>query len=259
MELLNSLAGFVVGLLVGVTGVGGGSLMSPILILIFGVAPVTAIGTDLWFAGVTKAIGGYVHHRQESADLSIVKWLAIGSIPAAVATILILSATGYGQVRNGVVVTALGGVLILTAFATLGRARLVAAMRRAQDRTPDGLIRWQRPMTAVAGAVLGVLVTLTSVGAGALGATILLLLYPFSLSNKRLVGTDIVHAVPLAITAGIGHLLIGNVDLELLGWLLLGSIPGIIVGARLTTYLPDRIVQRALAAILLFTGLKLLL
>lgn len=258
MLWLNALAGLLVGAIVGITGVGGGSLMSPLLILFFGVAPTTAVGTDLWFAAVTKTFGGVVHHRQDSADLNIVGLLCIGSIPAATLTIAWLAISGMPQVKGGFIVTLLGIVLVVSAVLTPFRMQLSRALV-ASDRTKvRRFARLQPAGTIVAGAILGFLVTLTSVGAGALGATLLLLLYPLRLSGRKLVGTDIVHAVPVALLGGIGHLLIGNVDLKLLGSLLIGSIPGIIFGAWLTKFIPDRVIQPALALVLLFAGIKLL-
>lgn len=258
MDWLSAFAGLLVGMVVGVTGVGGGSLMSPILILLFGVAPSTAVGTDLLFAAVTKSVGGFVHHRLGSADMRIVFLLCAGSIPAAGLTVWWLSTTGVHQVKGGVISEALGIVLLLTAIATLFRGPLVRYLTRTRRDDAAGWLRLQPGFTVLAGVVLGTLVTLTSVGAGALGATMLLLLYPFRLTAKRLVGTDILHAVPLTLVAGFGHFLIGNVDFRLLGALLVGSIPGIVIGSLLTARLNDVIVQRTLAVILLFTGYKLI-
>lgn len=258
IDWLNALAGLLVGIIVGITGVGGGSLMSPILIMLFGVAPTTAVGTDLWFAAVTKTAGSIVHHRQESADVKIVGWLALGSIPAAILTLLFLFASGAHQVKHGMVVTMLGGMLIATSVATLFRRQLVSAMIDVDDEArAKRFVRWQPVLTVFGGAVLGTLVTLTSVGAGALGATMLLMLYPLRLTARKLVGTDIMHAVPLTLVAGLGYMIAGAVDLHLLAMLLIGSIPGIVIGARLTMWLNENFVQRALAVILFITGLKL--
>ncbi len=260
MDWLNSLAGLLVGVIVGITGVGGGSLMSPILILVFGVAPATAVGTDLWFAAATKTAGSVVHHQQESADLKIVGWLCLGSIPAAILTMVFLFQAGGHQMKHGLIVTMLGSMLILTSFATLFRRQLVHAMVDVDnEERARRFIRWQPALTALAGALLGVLVTLTSVGAGALGATLLLMLYPLRLTAKKLVGTDIMHAVPLTLVGGAGYMLAGSVDLKLLAMLLIGSIPGIIIGSRLTLHLNEQFVQRALAVILFVTGTKLVL
>jgi uncharacterized membrane protein YfcA len=260
MDWLNALAGLLVGTVVGITGVGGGSLMSPILILLFGVAPATAVGTDLFFAAITKTAGSIVHHTQKGADLGIVRWLMLGSIPAAIATLYFLFERGAHQVKGGIIVDALGTMLIITSVATLFRNQLVKLMVRTDDDVrARRFIRWQPALTVLAGAVLGTLVTLTSVGAGALGATLLVMLYPLRLTAKRLVGTDIMHAVPLTLVGGIGYLIVGSVDVKLLGSLLVGSIPGIIIGSRLTGILSERTVRTALAIILAIAGAKLLL
>lgn len=259
-DWLNALAGLLVGAIVGVTGVGGGSLMSPILILMFGVAPTTAVGTDLFFAAATKTVGSIVHHKQKSADHRIVGWLCLGSIPAAIVTLLLLFEFGGHQMKHGLIVMLLGAMLIVTSFATLFRRQLVNAVIDTNDEEKARrFIRFQPILTVAAGAILGALVTLTSVGAGALGATLLLMLYPLRLTARKLVGTDIMHAVPLTLVAGTGYMIAGSVDLRLLGMLLIGSIPGIIIGSRLTVYLDERIVQRCLAVILFITGMKLVL
>ena len=260
LDWLNTLAGFLVGMIVGITGVGGGSLMSPILILLFGVAPATAVGTDLWFAAITKMVGSAVHHRQDSADVGIVGWLCVGSIPAAILTLYFLFLSGGHQMKGGVIITALGAMLIVTSMATLFRRRLVHAMIDADDQVrAQRFVRWQPVLTIAAGALLGVMVTLTSVGAGALGATLLLMLYPLRLTARRLVGTDIMHAVPLTLVGGLGYLLVGSVDPKLLGMLLVGSVPGIVIGARMTRWLDESVVQKCLAVILFLAGTKMLL
>jgi uncharacterized membrane protein YfcA len=240
------------------TGVGGGSLMAPILILIFGFAPTTAVGTDLWFAAITKTVGGSIHHRMGGAELTIVRLLCYGSLPASLATAWFIFHTQTPQFRGGLMIHALGVVLLLTAVATLFRSRFQAANRSMDVETVQRFLRWQPALTVVAGAVLGVLVTLTSVGAGALGATMLIVLYPLQLTPRKLVGTDIVHAVPLTFVAGLAHFWAGNVDLMLLGNLLLGSIPGIIAGSLLATRVSNRVLQPALAIVLFFAGYRLL-
>jgi len=256
MDLAHALSGFLVGLLVGVTGVGGGSLMAPILILIFGVAPTTAVGTDLLFAAATKTVGGAIHHAKNSADLKVVGRLAIGSIPAAVITVIALQALHWSQVKQGWLPTALGLVLVATAGATLARPVLHRLVLRGGTR--ETMLRWQLPLTILSGVLLGVLVTLTSVGAGALGATLLILLYPVRLDTKQVVGTDIVHAIPLTLIAGIGHFMIGSVDGMLLLNLLIGSIPGIIIGALVVQRVSEKLVRVALSAVLVLTGVRLI-
>lgn len=259
MDVAHAASGFLVGLLVGVTGVGGGSLMAPLLILIFGVAPTTAIGTDLWFAGITKSFGGAIHHTKHNADLKVVKRLLIGSMPAAIATLAIMNANRWNQVVHGWLPITLGVVLVATAVATIGRAAIHRwVLAHGGDDGFPGPNRLQLPLTILAGAVLGVLVTLTSVGAGALGATMLVFLYPVRLNARQIVGTDIVHAIPLTFVAGIGHLLIGSVDGHLLLNLLIGSIPGIIIGSLLVQRISEKLVRFALAGVLIIAGARLL-
>jgi uncharacterized membrane protein YfcA len=259
MNLLNVIAGLGVGLIVGLTGVGGGSLMAPILILMFGVAPSTAVGTDLWFAAITKTVGGYIHHTKGGPDLRIVRRLCYGSLPAAALTLWFLFRTDAQQIKGGTISAVLGVALLLTAIATLFRDRLHNATRSVDAEKAEGFLRWQMILTVAAGALLGFLVTLTSVGAGALGATMLVALYPIRMTPRKLVGTDIVHAVPLTIVAGFGHLWIGNVDGMLLFNLLIGSIPGIIMGSLLAARLSNKLLQPALALVLAITGTRLLM
>ena len=259
MNWLNSVAGFGVGVMVGMTGVGGGALMTPILVLLFGVAPASAVGTDLWFAAITKMAGGAMHQGHGGVDWQVVRRLSLGSLPAAAATLLWLHLTGIGQVRQGMILQALGWVLILTALSMLFRKRLHAVGQALRERAPDSFKHYQPVLTVVAGAVLGFLVTLTSVGAGALGTVMLLYLYPFRMTPGRLVGTDIVHAIPLTMLAGTGHLAMGNVDLGLLGALLVGSIPGVLLGALLSTKVPQGVLRGTIAAVLVAVASKLVL
>jgi uncharacterized membrane protein YfcA len=262
MDWLHAVAGLFVGVMVGLTGVGGGSLMAPILILLFGVSPTTAVGTDLWFASITKAVGGAVHHHHGGTDggpdYEVVKRLMIGSIPAALITLLFLSQMHIGQIKTGVITGTLGVVLIATAAATLMRGRFHRWAMARRVGTADRFTRWQPTMTTLAGALLGVMVTLTSVGAGAIGATLLLMLYPLRMRMQRLVATDIVHAVPLTLVAGLGHLWIGNVNPMLLLNLLAGSLPGIVIGSLLAAKATDRVLQPLLAAVLVVVGWRLI-
>lgn len=258
MDLIHAASGFFVGLLVGFTGVGGGSLMAPIMILLLGVAPVTAVGTDLWFASMTKAVGGAVHHGNGSADLTVVKRLCYGSLPAAALTVLVLSQMDRGHVAQGLITTALGIVLLFTAAATVFRRGLQRFGERKRSSMGPGFKRHQAWLTVAAGAVLGTCVSLTSVGAGALGATILVALYPYRLSLRKVVGTDIVHAIPLTLVAGIGHLWLGNVDWWLLLGLLAGSVPGVVIGSMLIHKVDERMVQMALSLVLFLVAVKLL-
>ncbi len=256
---LNAVAGFGVGALVGITGVGGGSLMAPIMILLFGVAPATAVGTDLWFAGITKAFGGVVHHRDGGVDTQVLKRLCWGSLPAAVATLIILNIVGASQIKDGLILNSLGLVLIATSIATLFRHRFVEWSRSYQREAGHGPHNLQTPLTVIAGIILGVLVTLTSVGAGALGVTMILCLYPLRMHARKLVATDIVHAIPLTLIGGIGHFFMGSVNLPLLGGLLLGSIPGIIIGSLAARRIPETGLRIALAIILMIVGVRMLL
>lgn len=258
IDLLHPVSGFVVGLMVGLTGVGGGSLMAPLMILLLGVAPATAVGTDLWFAAITKMVGGTIHHSQGHADWQVVRRLAWGSLPAALLTLWFLSMTDMAQVKTGLIVQLLGGVLVLTALVTFFNKRLDSVATRVDGERLQAYRRALPGVTVACGAILGVLVTLTSVGAGALGATMLVMLYPMRMTAQRVVGTDIVHAVPLTLLAGIGHFWMGNVDISLLGSLLLGSIPGIIIGSKLTRKINGTALRWALAAMLLFSGIRLL-
>ena len=256
MDVAHALSGFLVGLLVGVTGVGGGSLMAPLLILIFGVPATTAIGTDLWFAGTTKTVGGAIHHAKNNADLMVVRRLMTGSIPTAVATLAVMNAMHWDQVRNGWLPITLGVVLCITSAATIARPSLHRWIVANAGRN-GSLRRMQLPLTILAGAILGVLVTITSVGAGAFGATLLVFLYPGRLNGKQIVGTDIVHAIPLTFVAGIGHLIVGSVDGHLLANLLIGSIPGIIIGSLLVHRVSERLVRIALSVVLVIAGARL--
>ena len=253
-DSLHAIAGFLVGVAVGLTGVGGGSLMTPLLVLMFGISPKTAVGTDLLFAAVTKMAGSAVHGMRETVDWRIMRLLASGSIPAAFLALIGLQMLGkVGKSAEDVILLVLGGMLLLTALATLFQRRLVAYAYR--HRMPDP--SHAAVPTVLLGAAMGVLVTISSVGAGALGVTVLLILYP-RLPVSRIVGTDIVHAVPLALVAGAGHWLVGDVDAGLLLNLLVGSIPGVVLGSLFSSRAPDHVLRPALAAILTFSGTKLL-
>lgn len=255
IDLLYSLAGVLVGLLVGLTGVGGGSLMTPLLVLVFGFHPATAVGTDLLYASGTKAVGTAVHGWRGSVDWKVVRRLATGSVPATVLTLLYLAAAHRDAKDTGhLISTILGITLVLTAVAVLFRVRIVRAAGRRFAKLDEQVVS---ALTVLLGVVLGVLVSLTSVGAGALGMTALLVLYPGS-PVARLVGSDIAHAVPLTFIAGLGHWSMGSVDLNLLVTLLLGSVPGIIVGSLIATRVSDRVLTPILATVLAIVGFKLL-
>ncbi|HZP10785.1 MAG TPA: sulfite exporter TauE/SafE family protein [Nevskiaceae bacterium] len=258
LNLVNSVAGLFVGVVVGMTGVGGGSLMAPIMMLIFGIAPATAVGTDLWFAGITKLFGFAVHRKKGTIDFGILRRMFLGSIPAAGLTLLWLYETGGSQVKNGMMVKTLGATLILTSIAALSRNRFHKIGQYMRGAKPVPFKAMQPTLTVVAGAILGFLVTFTSIGSGALGAVMLLYLYPRRLTPSSLVGTDITHAIPLTFLAGFGHLLMGNVNFSLLGNLLIGSIPGILIGSVVAVYAPDKVIRTAIAIVLALVGLKML-
>lgn len=258
MIWLNALAGLLVGTMVGATGVGGGAVMTPLLVLMMGVAPHTAVGTDLLYASLTKMVGVGVHHTQGRVDWQVVRRLATGSLPAALITLLWLRWAGSNGIRDGVLIIALGLVLILTALAMALKPVLAGTGKRLRLSEPVQFKKVQPFLTVLAGAVLGVLVTLTSIGAGALGAVMLLFLYPLRLTPARLVATDLAHAIPLALLAGAGHILLGNVDFILLGQLLLGSIPGVWIGAHFGGKLPDGALRIAVAVVLGIVGLRLI-
>nr|WP_316251064.1 sulfite exporter TauE/SafE family protein [Sphingomonas sp. JC676] len=252
---IYSLAGFAVGTLVGLTGVGGGSLMTPLLVLAFNFHPATAVGTDLLYASATKTVGTAVHGFSGTVDWKVVRRLATGSVPAAALTLLLLSFSGQRlEGATHLITIALGIALILTAVSMTFRARIVARFAgRFEAVSPLRVAR----LTIVLGAILGVLVSLSSVGAGAIGMTALLVLYP-KLPTNRLVGSDIAHAVPLTFVAGAAHWFMGSVDVGLLLSLLLGSIPGIILGSLIATRVSDRALQPILAVTLAIVGGKLL-
>ena len=263
MDWLHVVAGAFVGIMVGLTGVGGGSLMAPILILLFGVSPTTAVGTDLWFASLTKAVGGFVHHRhggdQGGPAYRVVKYLCYGSIPAALIVLLILSRYQVERVESGQLTAVIGVVLIIAAIATLFRGKFHQWASAFDVGHVQTMARYQPILTIGAGTILGVMVTLTSVGAGAIGATLLLMIYPIQMRLQRLVATDIVHAIPLTLVAGIGHLWIGNVNSLLLINLLIGSVPGVIVGSLLSAKAPERLLQILLAIILVIVGVRMVM
>jgi uncharacterized protein len=253
-------AGLFVGFVVGLTGVGGGSLMTPILIFFFGVKPYLAVGTDLLFAAVTKAGGTISMARQRLVPWRAVGLLSAGSIPAALATLLVLHRLGpaSGPVQSLMTHT-LGVALLLTAAAMLYKAARGKQLR--PDLPADQLahasraLHWSLPV--LFGAVIGTLVTLTSVGAGAIGVSVLLLLFPL-LPLPRIVAADIAYAVPLTLVAGLGHASLGSVDWHLLGNLLLGSLPGIWLGTRLVRHTPERVVRALLSLLLAYAGTKLI-
>ncbi len=257
MDWLYTVSGFLVGLIVGVTGVGGGSLMTPLLVLFFGVSPVTAVGTDLLYAAITKSLGGWVHGKNGSVEWRIVGLLALGSLPAALLTITLFKLLGLNeQSLKGVVTGVLSIALLLTAAALLLKERILKRALRDKGAASWLHHRHLAAATIATGAVVGVLVTISSIGAGVLGTVALLFLYP-GLPAVKVVGTDIAHAVPLTAVAGLGHFALGTVDLVLLGSLLLGSLPGIWIGSHLAARVPEQVLRPVLAAMLLIIGVRL--
>lgn len=254
MDLLPILVGFGVGAIVGMTGVGGGSLMTPLMMGVFGMPPAVAIGTDLWFAGLTKVSGSVAHWRHHNVDTKILKQLLTGSIPAAIATLAWMHSTGITKAWASALTLALGIALLMTAVVVFFKPTWHTLGLRLERWVPE---QRKTALTVASGALLGVLVSLSSIGAGAIGATLILLLHP-RLPMRRLVGTDIAHAVPLTLVAGVGHASLGHVDWAMLAILLVGSIPGIWLGAQLTRVLPDRLVRGTLCASLLTAGLKVI-
>ncbi|MGH6793792.1 MAG: sulfite exporter TauE/SafE family protein [Methylocella sp.] len=253
---LYSLSGFFVGALVGCTGVGGGSIMTPLLVLWFGIHPATAVSTDLLYAGITKSGGTIIHSLNRTVDWRITLRLAAGSLPATALTLLALAEFGGDSDRtNAVITTALGYALLLTALTLFVPKRV---LHRTAGRLRELPERQTMTLTCVFGAFVGVLVTISSVGAGAIGVTVLLLLYP-RVPTVRIVGSDIAHAVPLALFAGLGHAFRGSVDWMMLISLLIGSLPGIALGGQMAAYAPDHVLRPVLACALLAVGAKLAL
>jgi len=254
VDWLAIISGFGIGAIVGMTGVGGGSLMTPLLIGVFKLNPAIAIGTDLWFAAITKSGGAWAHHRHGHVDYRITGLMLAGSIPASLATVALMHYTGVTKGWASALTFSLGIALLLTAVTIAYRSAWQAVGLRLERWLPESR---KNVLTVAAGFLLGVLVSLSSIGAGALGATLILLLYP-RLPAHRLVGTDIAHAVPLTLVAGIGHATLGHVDWQLLGALLIGSLPGIWLGAQLTKVMPDKLVRALLCVSLVTAGLKVI-
>ncbi len=256
IDPLYAVSGFVVGMLVGLTGVGGGALMTPLLVLLFGVHPATAVGTDLLYAACTKSVGTLVHGARTTVAWRIVLLLAAGSLPAAILTL-------FGLVQLGaptdsvsrLISTVLGAALLVTALSLLFRGQIrrrASRRRRVLDPGRAALL------TVLTGFAIGIVVSVSSVGAGAIGVTVLILLYP-QLPISRVVGSDIAHAVPLTLVAGLGHWWIGSVNWAMFGSLITGSIPGIIIGSLVATHVSERVLSPVLAMVLLLVSGKLLL
>ncbi|MEJ5992474.1 sulfite exporter TauE/SafE family protein [Ramlibacter sp. PS3R-8] len=253
-----SAAGALTGLLVGLTGVGGGSLMTPILLLFFGVPPATAVATDLWFAALTKMVGARVHSYGGQIDWQVVRRLWAGSLPVAIVVVTVV-ALGNNVGKLDWLTKAIGVGVLITAAGLLLAPRLLAKARERRLHDPVHFHKLQPPLTVAAGATLGLCVALTSVGAGALGNVMLLFLYPLRMTPHRLVATDIVHAIPLTLAAGTGYLIAGMVDFRMLASMLAGGIPAIIVGSLLARKFSSRWLQVVLALVLVAVGVKTLL
>jgi uncharacterized membrane protein YfcA len=249
--------GLGVGVLVGMTGIGGGSLMTPMLILVFGVTPVTAIGSDLAYAAVTKTVGGYKHWRQRTVDVRLSSWMAIGSVPAAVFGVWVLDLVedAAGRDFDDLLLTVLACALLLTGAATLVRAFLKSMQERERDTIE--LERRHKVAAVTLGACVGFVLGVTSAGSGALIAVGLILL--FRLSPTRVVGTDVFHAAILLWAAGLAHVSAGNVDFGLVGTILIGSIPGVWVGSHWSVRVDPAVLRTTLAVVLIGAGLALLI
>lgn len=254
MDLIAILSGFGVGAIVGLTGVGGGSLMTPLLLTVFKLNPAVAIGTDLFFASITKTSGAIAHQRHGHIDYRILGLLLLGSIPATIGTIALMHLTGITKGWASALTFALGIALLLTAVTVAFKQVWLTIGLRLERLIPESR---KSVLTVVSGVLLGVLVSLSSIGAGAIGATLILILNPRQ-DTRKLVGTDIAHAVPLTLVAGIGHATLGHVDYSLLVSLLIGSIPGIWIGAQLTRQLPERLIRALLCISLVTAGLKVI-
>lgn len=265
MDVGLAVAGFFVGIVVGLTGMGGGALMTPVLVLFFGIQPLAAVSSDLVASAIMKPVGGFVHLRRGTVHLQLVKWLVIGSVPSAFCGVLLLRALGSGESVQQVVKTALGIALLVASASLIYKAytQLAERSRRRAGTVPrtDGAqnqVVTARPLpTVIVGIVGGLVVGMTSVGSGSLIIIALLALYP-TLQASQLVGTDLIQAVPLVAAAALGHLLFGDFQLEVTTSLLIGSIPGVYLGARVSSRAPAGFVRRALALVLLASGLKLL-
>lgn len=254
IQFLYTISGFAVGLLVGLTGIGGGSLMTPLLILLFGMHPAAAVGTDLLYAAATKSAGSVVHGFNRTVDWRVVRRLAAGSVPMTIVSISVLSYLDInGPGTRQLIGWVLAFALLLTAVTLIFRNRIVARYAPIMGALPPNRIA---VLTVIVGGVLGVLVSISSVGAGAIGVTALVLLYP-TLPTARIVGSDIVHAVPLTLVAGVGHWFLGSVDWQVFTALILGSVPGILIGSYAASRFPETALRVVLALTLLAVAAKL--
>ena len=253
IQALYAISGFVIGALTGMTGTGGGALMTPMLILVFGIHPITAVGTDLLYASVTKASGTVVHAYNRTVDWKVVGWMAMGSVPMTAVTLIALYYLDvHGDAIQTVVTKILGLALFLTAISLVFRKQLAKLYAEHVGSISRELAR---NLTILTGAILGVLVSISSVGAGAIGVTALILLYP-EMRTLRIVGSGIAHSVPLTLIAGLGHWALGSIDWYLLGCLLVGSIPGIVIGSMLSRQIPEIAVRITLSVTLILICAK---
>lgn len=259
MDFSLTIIGFAVGFVVGMTGVGGGSLMTPILVLGFNIQPAIAVGTDLLYAAITKSGGVFVHHRHGNIQWKILRLLFMGSIPASMCSILVIKKLDSAGINyDNLIMTTLSIALILTGIFLLSRNQLRRISKEENSVYIKALHRkYRKPITIFSGALIGVLVTISSVGAGVIGAAFLFFLYP-KYKAIKVVATDIAHAVPITALAGMGHAHIGTVDFILLGNLIIGSLPGIYLGSKFGTFLPDKIMRPVLAIMLLAIGIRLI-
>lgn len=254
MDSIVALAGLFVGFVVGLTGMGGGALMTPILVLLFKIEPLAAVSSDIVASMIMKPIGGGIHFRRGSVNKELVKWLVLGSIPSAFLGVVLLKTLGHGAEMQGVVKTALGFALLVVASGLVVRPLLVRGRKPGDSSAP---LQVKKLPTLLIGVTGGLIVGLTSVGSGSLMIIMLLMLYPrFKLSE--LVGTDLVQAVPLVASAALGHVLFGDFQFALTASILIGAIPGVFLGAQLSSRAPDHVIRPALIVVLLGSSAKLL-
>jgi uncharacterized protein len=257
MTLTYVVSGFAVGVLVGLTGVGGGSLMTPLLTLMFGVNPAVAVGTDLAFASITKAAGTFTHRLRDTVEWRVVRLLCMGALPAAVlATLWLKQFGGLSKEMGQIIRYTIAGSVALTVIALLFKGKMLDWLNRHPDKQLQG--KQLDIATIISGLVLGVLVTISSIGAGAIGATLLVMLYP-RMPAARIAGTDIAYAVPLTAIAAFGHWWLGSIDWDLLGALLIGSLPGITIGSLAARAVPEKFLRGLLATTLTLVAAKLVL
>lgn len=249
-----SVAGLIVGIAVGATGVGGGSLMTPILILFYGISPKLAVGTDLLYASISKSWGVALHNRNGSMAWGIVGRLSLGSVPAALAMLLFIDSHGSSVDLDRWIKLILAVAVITTATFTLLQEPILKLVRRSENASGIGYFeRHQQVGTVVSGVLIGAVVTISSVGAGVIGMMLLMMLYPKE-QPLKLVGADLAHAVLITGLAGLGHAKLGTVNYALLGWLLLGAVPGIWIGSRLGFRMNAKALKRAIAVMLIVAG-----